>query len=88
MAPPASSMALKAEDLSRLREQYWQLAELALERPLSFHFFLDWEQGNGARRASGCGAGVEYVVDPAGRIFPAINLSGRSAGSWGMSFPA
>lgn len=89
VAPPTSAMALKAEDLPRLREQYWQLAELALEQSfVFFHFLLDWDRGQcGARRASGCGAGVEYVaVDPAGRIFPCHQFVGEEGWQMGDVF--
>lgn len=78
--PPGSKMSLTLEDLPFLREQYWQLAELALERPFTyFHFNLDWERGQcGARRASGCGAGVEYIaVAPDGGIFPCHQFVGE-----------
>lgn len=73
VAPPGANIAIKPEHLPELREQYWELAELALERPFTFfHYMLDWERGQcGARRASGCGAGVEYVaVSPDGGIYP------------------
>lgn len=78
--PPGSKMALTQEDLPFLREQYWQLAELALEKPFTyFHFNLDWERGQcGARRASGCGAGIEYAaVAPDGGIFPCHQFVGE-----------
>lgn len=80
VAPPSSTMALSQEDLPQLAQQYWELAELALERPFTFfHFMLDWERGQcGARRASGCGAGVEYVaVAPDGSIFPCHQFVGE-----------
>ncbi len=80
--PPSSKMALTQEDLAFLREQYWQLAELAQEEPFTyFHFNLDWERGQcGARRASGCGACIEYVaVDPKGGIFPCHQFVGEDA---------
>lgn len=83
VAPPTTAMALKPEDLSSLRQQYWQLAELALEQPfVFFHFLLDWQGGQcGARRASGCGAGIEYVaVSPDGGIFPCHQFVGEE--SW------
>lgn len=72
VAPPGA-MAIRPEHLPALRQQYWELADLVLERPFTFfHFNLDWERGQcGARRASGCGAGVEYVaVAPDGGIYP------------------
>lgn len=81
VAPPTTAIALAAGDLPRLRQQYWQLAELALEQPfVFFHFLLDWQGGQcGARRASGCGAGVEYVaVAPDGGIFPCHQFVGEA----------
>lgn len=82
VAPPTSGMALTLEHLPSLREQYWQLADLALEYPDSFtffHFLVDWEQGPcGAKRASGCGAGAEYVaIAPDGGIFPCHQFVGQ-----------
>lgn len=80
--PPGSKMALTEKDLPFLREQYWQLAELALQEPFTFfHFNLDWEHGQcGARRAAGCGAGIEYAaVDPQGGIFPCHQFAGEEA---------
>jgi len=79
---PGSKMALTEKDLPFLREQYWQLAELALQEPFTFfHFNLDWEHGQcGARRAAGCGAGIEYAaVDPQGGIFPCHQFAGEEA---------
>lgn len=78
--PAGNSMALCEDDLPLLREQYWQLAELALAQPFTyFHFNLDWEQGQcGARRAAGCGAGVEYVAVAAdGGIYPCHQFVGE-----------
>ena len=78
--PPGNKMALSEVDLPQLREQYWRLAELALRHPFTyFHFMLDWERGQcGARRASGCGAGVEYIaVSPEGDIYPCHQFVGE-----------
>lgn len=80
VAPPASGMAIPAKALPFLREQYWELAELALEKPFTFfHFLIDWDKGQcGARRASGCGAGIEYVaVASDGGIFPCHQFVGQ-----------
>jgi len=80
MAPPESKLAITPEDLPYLQQQYWQLVEMALEQPfVFFHFMVDWERGQcGARRASGCGAGVEYVaVDPDGAIYPCHQFVGE-----------
>lgn len=89
VAPSSAQMAISEEDLPYLREQYWQLAELALEQPFTFfHFLLDWERGQcGARRASGCGAGVEYIaVAPDGVIFPCHQFVGQPRWQMGDVF--
>ncbi len=78
--PPGGKMALTPEDLPQLREQYWQLAELARETPFTyFHFNLDWQRGQcGARRAAGCGAGVEYgAVSVDGDLYPCHQFVGE-----------
>jgi len=89
VAPPSAAMALKKEDLPRLRSQYWQLAELCLQQPFTFfHFIIDWERGQcGARRAAGCGAGVEYVaVAPGGDIYPCHQFVGQRRWRMGTVF--
>lgn len=82
VAPEASKLALTPEHLEMLREQYWQLADLALARGLDFtffHFLLDWNQGLcGAKRSAGCGAGLEYIaVAPNGEIYPCHQFMGQ-----------
>jgi uncharacterized protein len=82
IAPSNSAMAITPNDLPALREQYWQLADLALNYPQAFtffHFLVDWEQGPcGAKRAAGCGAGVEYIaVAPDGCIYPCHQFVGQ-----------
>lgn len=87
--PPGSKMALTEADLPFLQEQYWQLAAMALAEPFTyFHFNLDWERGQcGARRASGCGAGVEYVAVAAdGDIFPCHQFVGEDRWRMGNVF--
>ncbi|MTI94986.1 MAG: thioether cross-link-forming SCIFF peptide maturase [Firmicutes bacterium] len=83
VAPARSHLAIRTEHLPQLRQQYWQLAELALNTPepfVFFHFLIDWSQGPcGAKRASGCGAGVEYLaVSPAGELYPCHQFVGQS----------
>ena len=82
IAPPVSELAITKEHLPGLKDQYWKLVDLALEYPepfTFFHFLVDWEQGPcGAKRASGCGAGVEYVaVAPDGALYPCHQFVGQ-----------
>lgn len=78
--PAGNEMALTPNDLPLLQEQYWQLAEMAVAEPFTFfHFNLDWERGQcGARRAAGCGAGVEYLaVSADGTLYPCHQFVGE-----------
>ena len=76
---------LKKEDLPRIREEYWKLAEemLKLEEKGEylnfFHFNVDLEQGPCIiKRLRGCGAGCEYVaVTPEGDIYPCHQFVGK-----------
>jgi uncharacterized protein len=82
VAPASSKLALKEEHLEELREQYWQLVDLALSRNNGFtffHFLLDWNQGLcGAKRSAGCGAGQEYLaVAPNGDLYPCHQFMGQ-----------
>lgn len=78
--PADNDMAITAKDLPVLQEQYWRLAEMALADPFTFfHFNIDWERGQcGARRAAGCGAGVEYLAVAAdGTLYPCHQFVGE-----------
>lgn len=78
--PAGSELAITEKDLPFLQAQYWQLAELAAADPfVFFHFNLDWERGQcGARRAAGCGAGIEYMAVAAdGMLYPCHQFVGE-----------
>ena len=87
MAPPASSMASRPRTCPG-SGAILAIGRAGLERPFLLSLLLDWEHGQcGARRASGCGAGVEYVaVDPAGRIFPCHQFVGEERWQLGDVF--
>ena len=84
VAPPWAAMALKEEDLPRLRSRYWQLAELCLQQPFTFfHFIIDWERGQcGARRAPGAARSGIRCGGARGDIYPVTSLSASGAGGW------
>ncbi len=82
VAPEQSALALTSGQLPQLAEEYWRIADILLEQDREvtfFHFLLDWEQGPcGAKRAAGCGAGMEYIaVAPDGKLFPCHQFVGQ-----------
>ncbi len=82
VAPEESRLALTSAHLPQLAEEYWRVADIVLEQGSEvtfFHFLLDWEQGPcGAKRAAGCGAGMEYLaVAPDGTLFPCHQFVGE-----------
>ncbi len=82
---PGDPMALTAEDMPVVFEQYEKLAELMLERaeqgrPFTFyHYMLDLEGGPCIyKRISGCGSGTEYMaVTPWGDLYPCHQFVGE-----------
>lgn len=78
------SWAIQEEDLPAVLQEYDRLADLLLEYHQQgvdihfFHFDLDLQRGPClAKRHSGCGAGVEYlVVTPSGDIYACHQLVG------------
>ena len=83
-APPGCGYELNANDLPRLKEEYWRLAEKLLELDGKdeflnfFHFNVDLEQGPCLiKRLRGCGAGLEYLaITPEGDIYPCHQFVG------------
>ena len=81
-APPGCGYELNQNDLLRIKEEYWHLAEKLLELDDKdeflnfFHFNVDLEQGPCLiKRLRGCGAGMEYLaITPEEEIYtPVIN---------------
>jgi uncharacterized protein len=82
----AQPYALKPEDAPHLEKEYDRLADLMLdyesrgERFSFFHYNVDLTQGPCVfKRASGCGAGTEYVAVAAnGDIYPCHQFVGET----------
>ena len=82
---PKNEWTLAEKDLERIKAEYKKLTALYMERkkeghPFSFfHFNIDLENGPcSAKRASGCGAGSQYLaVDASGRLFPCHQFVGK-----------
>lgn len=82
---PDDGYTIQDRHLPRVLDEYERLTEVLLEyaikeRPLHFfHYELDLQQGPClAKRTSGCGAGVEYlVITPEGDIYPCHQFVGQ-----------
>lgn len=89
-----SPLALTADDLPRIREEYDRLTEAYLERRREgrgfffFHFNVDLNNGPCvAKRLSGCGAGHEYfAVAENGDLYPCHQFVGRERYKLGNIF--
>ncbi|MGI6570661.1 MAG: thioether cross-link-forming SCIFF peptide maturase [Caldicoprobacterales bacterium] len=87
VAPEEEDYHLSKEDLPEIYAAYERLMKVYLERRNRgqgfnfFHFMADLEQGPcAAKRATGCGAGNEYVaVTPSGDIYPCHQFAGEEA---------
>ena len=79
--------AIRPEDIPKIKLEYKRLAEIYLAhknqgKPFSFfHFNIDLEKGPcTAKRASGCGAGVQYLAVAAdGKLYPCHQFVGEDA---------
>lgn len=75
---PSSPSALTEDDVTIVKKQYEELADLMTERrragkPFTFyHYILDLAHGPCVyKRISGCGSGTEYMaVTPSGELYP------------------
>lgn len=80
-----NGFSIQEEDLPRVLEEYEHLTELlhhyrqAGQEIHFFHYNLDLQKGPClAKRVSGCGAGMEYlVVTPSGDIYPCHQFVGE-----------
>ncbi len=83
---PDESHAINEDNVGKALEEYDRLADYVIEsrkegRPFNFfHFYVDMNSSPClAKRALGCGAGVEYVaVAPNGDIYPCHQFVGDS----------
>jgi uncharacterized protein len=79
--PDDHELAIKAEHLPVIFEQYDRLAELMARENMFnfFHFNVDLAQGPCVyKRLRGCGAGGEYAaVTPDGNLYPCHQFAGR-----------
>lgn len=82
---PDSEFSVREEDLPQVLDQYEKLTDALLEYHQAgkdihfFHYNLDLQKGPClAKRLSGCGAGVEYlVITPQGDIYPCHQFVGQ-----------
>lgn len=81
---PGNEFSIKEEDLPNVLKEYERLTEVLLNYHLTgqtvnfFHYNLNLQKGPClAKRQTGCGAGVEYlVVTPEGEIYPCHQFVG------------
>lgn len=81
-----NGFSIQEEDLPEVLQEYERLTELLREyqqagNPVDFfHFNLDLQKGPClAKRVSGCGAGMEYlVITPTGDIYPCHQFVGEA----------
>lgn len=87
VAAPDDPMALTAEDIEIVKQQYEQLAIEMLRReregrPITFyHYMIDLTAGPCIyKRISGCGSGTEYMaVTPWGDLYPCHQFVGEES---------
>jgi len=87
VAPPESPLSLREIDCDAIAKEYDRLAAFYLEctdnnQPFRFfHFNIDLKQGPCMKkRASGCGAGTEYVaITPEGDLYPCHQFVGNTS---------
>ncbi|KGK87903.1 thioether cross-link-forming SCIFF peptide maturase [Clostridium sp. HMP27] len=92
--PDDHELALKAEDLPKIFEQYDKLYDEMLKRHREgnafkfYHFNIDLQGGPCVyKRISGCGAGHEYVaITPTGDIYPCHQFVGNEDFKMGNIF--
>lgn len=80
-----SPMAIKNEDIPRIKSEYDKLANLYLDRMNTekwfnfFHFMIDLKHGPCLqKRLTGCGAGAEYLaISPTGDVYPCHQFVGE-----------
>lgn len=83
---PDNGYSIQAEDLPRVLEEYDRVTDLLLSNHqkgrdvLFFHYNLDLQRGPClAKRSTGCGAGIEYlVITPEGDIYPCHQFVGQA----------
>jgi uncharacterized protein len=91
---PNNGYSIQEEDLPRVLSEYERLTDLLCNYRQSgknihfFHYNLDLQKGPClAKRQSGCGAGVEYlVVTPEGDIYPCHQFVGEDSFLMGNIF--
>lgn len=85
VAKPDESYAIGKEDLQKVLDEYEKLSKEYIKMKKNgekfefFHFMIDLDQGPCfIKRASGCGAGVEYLaVTPEGDLYPCHQFVGN-----------
>ncbi len=73
-------LAIREEDLDKIKDQYDEIARLVEEDELDFfHFNIDLDAGPCLQKlVSGCGAGVDYLaVAPDGKLYPCHQFVGE-----------
>ncbi|PKM78838.1 MAG: thioether cross-link-forming SCIFF peptide maturase [Firmicutes bacterium HGW-Firmicutes-15] len=83
---PENEYSIREADLPKVLKEYEQLTDLLCDYQQTgkdvhfFHFNLDLQKGPClAKRNSGCGAGVEYlVITPTGEIYPCHQFVGAN----------
>ncbi len=87
VASAVKDIAIEAEDLPKIKNEYEKLAEWIFTQQQKdpnlrfYHFEIDLEQGMCKEKlCSGCGTGVEYLsVSPDGDLYPCHQFDGRKA---------
>ncbi len=93
---PENEYSIREADLPKVLKEYEQLTDLLCDYQRTgknvhfFHFNLDLQKGPClAKRHSGCGAGVEYlVITPTGDIYPCHQFVGENGFLMGNIYDA